>query len=214
MQTEHLSHYIDGVGLLSSRRGRQRIPPWRWLEIADNRHSAHLPKISPIPHYQGKIAVNQWFGDTEDMDEARARLIEAAKAACGAFRLRENFSVGSVGAAILTAQGNIHTGICVDLACGLGCCAEAAAVAAMLKARETHVLAVVAVSDAGVLSAPCGRCRETIAQVDMQNLDCAVILGDGREVPLRALLPEHWLIEQEDTEQARAPGALPRADDA
>jgi hypothetical protein len=27
-------------------------------------------------------------------------------------------------------------------------------------------------------------------------LDCAVILGDDREVPLRELLPAHWLTEQ------------------
>jgi len=130
------------------------------------------------------------------MNEARSKLIAAAKAVCGAFRLREDFSAGSVGAAILTAKGNIYTGICIDLACGLGFCAEVAAVAEMLKARETHVLAVVAMSDGGILAAPCGRCRETIAQVDTQNLNCAVILGDDREVPLRELLPEHWLTEQ------------------
>jgi cytidine deaminase len=130
------------------------------------------------------------------MNEARSKLIEAAKAVCGAFRLREDFSAGSVGAAILTAQGNMYTGICIDLACGLGFCAEVAAVAEMLKARETHVLAVVAVSNEGILGAPCGRCRETIAQVDPHNLDCAVILGDDRAVPLRELLPEHWLPEQ------------------
>jgi cytidine deaminase len=129
------------------------------------------------------------------MNEARSTLIEAAKAVCGAFKLREDFSAGSVAAAILTAQGNIYTGICIDLACGLGFCAEVAAVAEMLKARETHVLAVVAVSNEGVLGAPCGRCRETIAQIDTHNLDCAVILGGDREVPLRALLPEHWLPE-------------------
>jgi cytidine deaminase len=132
----------------------------------------------------------------KDMNEARSQLIEAAKAVCGAFSLREDFSAGSVGAAILTTRGNIYTGICIDLACGLGFCAEVAAVAEMLKARETHVLAVVAVSSAKVLGAPCGRCRETIAQVDPQNLDCAVILGDDLEVPLRELLPEHWLTEQ------------------
>lgn len=124
------------------------------------------------------------------MNEERTKLIAAAQAVCGALRLRENFSAGSVGAAILTVKGNIYTGICIDLACGLGFCAEIAAVAEMLKARETHVLAVVAVSNRGV-RAPCGRCRETIVQIDTQNLDCAVILGDDREVPLRELLPEH-----------------------
>jgi cytidine deaminase len=107
------------------------------------------------------------------MNEARFKLIEAAKAVCGEFRLREDFSAGVVGAAILTARGNIYTGICIDLACGLGFCAEVAAVAEMLKARETHILAVVAVSNEGSFAAPCGRCRETIAQVDSHNLDCA-----------------------------------------
>jgi cytidine deaminase len=141
------------------------------------------------------------------MNEARAKLITAAQAVCGTFRLGEKFSAGSVGAAMLTAKGNIYTGICIDLACGLGFCAEVAAVAEMLKARETHVMAVVAVSNGAVLVAPCGRCRETIAQVDRRNLDCAVILGDDREVPLRELLPEYWLTEEEDTAQARAPDA-------
>jgi cytidine deaminase len=101
------------------------------------------------------------------------------------FRLGEDFSAGSVGVAILMAKENIYTGICIDLASGLGFCAAVAAVAEMLKGRETHALAVVAVSNEGVLGAPCERCRETIAQVDTHNLDCAVILGDDREVARR-----------------------------
>lgn len=127
------------------------------------------------------------------MKEIRSKLIKAAKAVCGSFRLREGFSAGSVGAAILTADGNIFTGICIDLASGLGFCAEVAAIAEMLKARETHVHAVVAVSDQGEIIPPCGRCRETIAQIDPRNLDCAVILDNDREIALRDLLPEYWL---------------------
>jgi cytidine deaminase len=133
------------------------------------------------------------------MNDVRSTLIAAAKAVCGAFTWGEHGSAGSVGAAILTAQGNIYTGICIELACGLGFCAEVAAMADMLRARERHVLAVVAVSHRGVLMAPCGRCRETIAQVDTQNLECTVLLGDDRAVPLRELLPEHWLAQKEDT---------------
>jgi len=134
------------------------------------------------------------------MHNVRSTLIAAAKGVCGTFRWGDNdASAGAVGAAVLTAQGNIYPGICIDLACGLGFCAEVAAVAEMLKARERHVLAVVAVSNSGVLVAPCGRCRETIAQVDAQNLECTVLLGDDRAVPLRELLPEHWLAKKEDT---------------
>lgn len=167
-----------------------------------------MPQVAHVPvdrcHilYQGiraHLPHPQWLGDTKDMNDVRSTLIAAATAVCGAFSWGEHGSAGSVGAAILTAQGNIYTGICIDLACGLGFCAEVAAVADMLKARERHVLAVVAVSKRGVLVAPCGRCRETIAQVDPQNLDCTVLLEDNRAVPLRELLPEHWLTQQEDT---------------
>jgi cytidine deaminase len=121
------------------------------------------------------------------------RMIEAARAVAGEFKLRENFSAGSVGAAVLAASGNIYSGICIDLACGLGFCAEVAALVEMLKARESHVVAIAAVHEGGGPAAPCGRCRETIAQLDPRNLECAVVLGENRTVALRTLLPEYWL---------------------
>lgn len=127
------------------------------------------------------------------MKDTRSILVEAAKAVCGTFKLRDDFSAGSVGAALLTAKGTVYTGICIDLASGLGFCAEVAAIAEMLKARETHVLAVVALTDTGEIIPPCGRCRETLAQIDLRNFECTIILDRDREVPLRELLPEHWL---------------------
>lgn len=126
------------------------------------------------------------------MDNDTLKLIESARAVCGEFQLGRYFSAGSVGAAIQTASGNIYTGICIDLACGLGFCAEVSAVAEMLKHRETHVLRVVAVNQDGILP-PCCRCREMLVQVDTSNLDCLVILGEDRTVRLRELLPAPWL---------------------
>jgi cytidine deaminase len=134
------------------------------------------------------------------MNDVRSTLIATAKAVCGAFSWGKNdASACAVGAAILTAQGNIYTGICIDLACGLGFCAETAAVAEMLKARETHILAVAAVHERDGMVAPCGRCRETIAQVDARNFACTVFLEADRTVSLRELLPEYWLAKREDT---------------
>ena len=127
------------------------------------------------------------------MNAEDAQLVEAARSVLGHLGLRDDFSAGDVGAAIRTAGGNVYTGVCIDLACGLGFCAEVAAVAEMLKHKETHIVAVAAVSVDGSPISPCGRCRETIAQVDARNLDCRVILGDGPETRLRDLLPEHWL---------------------
>jgi cytidine deaminase len=122
----------------------------------------------------------------------RSQLIEAAQAVCGDFQLRDNFSAGGVAAAIRTVNGNIYTGVCIDLGCGLGFCAEVAAIADMLKHRETHIAAVVAVSGGEILP-PCGRCRETMAQVDARNLNCRVIVSEEVDVSLRELLPRHWL---------------------
>jgi len=129
------------------------------------------------------------------MGSERAELIEAARAVVCELRLRDGFSAGSVGAAIRTAEGNVYTGICIDLACGLGFCAEVAAIAQMVTNQETQIDAVVAVTSDGILP-PCGRCRETVAQLDVRNLDCRVILAEDRDVPLRDLLPTHWLPDE------------------
>lgn len=120
------------------------------------------------------------------------QLIEAARAVCGHIPLADDFSAGGVGAAIRTISGKVYTGICIDLACGLGFCAEVAAIAEMLKDRETHIAQIVAVSNSRILP-PCGRCRETMVQIDPRNMDAEVILDVERTVRLRQLLPEHWL---------------------
>jgi cytidine deaminase len=128
------------------------------------------------------------------MNKTRKQLIDAAREVCGSFPLHDEFSAGGVGAAIRTVEGNIYTGICIDLASGLGFCAEVAAIAEMLKHHETQIETVVAVSGRRILP-PCGRCRETMAQIDRRNMDCHVIVGEDKEVLLRDLLPQHWLNE-------------------
>ena len=66
-------------------------------------------------------------------------LIEAARAVQGTFRLREpEFSAASVGAALQTTSGAVHTGVCIDVACGMGFCAEHAAIAEMLAELERN----------------------------------------------------------------------------
>ena len=56
-------------------------------------------------------------------------LIQAARQVQGQFSLTEDLTAGSVGAALRTRSGKIFTGICVDVTCGLGLCAERSAVA-------------------------------------------------------------------------------------
>ncbi len=122
------------------------------------------------------------------------RLIEEARRRVGEFSLSETWlTAGSVSAALVTEAGNVYTGICLDLACGIGFCAEHAAIAAMLLNRETVIRQIVAVTADKILP-PCGRCRELMLQVDKRNLDCEVILPQGAAATLRELLPHAWLM--------------------
>jgi cytidine deaminase len=106
----------------------------------------------------------------------------------GNFQCSKDCSAGGVGAALLSASGEVFTGICIDTACSLGFCAEHAAIAEMLKHRQTRIVAVIAVNGKGAVIPPCGRCRELLHQVDLANWDTKVIL-ENAVVTLRDLLP-------------------------
>jgi len=123
-------------------------------------------------------------------------LVQAAGALQGKFSLEDDFTAGAVACALRTPAGSVYTGICLDFACGIGFCAEHAAVAEMLKHRETRIDAIVAVGKRGILS-PCGRCRELMLQVDAASANAQIILRGDRIMRLSELLPEHWLDEDE-----------------
>lgn len=99
---------------------------------------------------------------------------------------------GCVSAALVTNNGNIYTGICLNLPCGLGFCAEASAVAEMLKNHETKIDMIVAITDKGNIIPPCGRCREMLFQVDRNNINTKVIVSDEKIRTLKELLPDTW----------------------
>lgn len=120
-------------------------------------------------------------------------LITAARAVLNPRRLTRSVEVAGVGSALRTASGSIYVGVCIDAQCGIGFCAEHAAVAAMITAGETRIMDIVAVDWDGSILPPCGRCRELVVQVDDGNADTRVILSGGVK-PMRALLPDHWLV--------------------
>jgi cytidine deaminase len=101
-------------------------------------------------------------------------------------------TMGYVGAALITDQGNVFTGINLDLFCGIGFCAEHSAVAEMVKNGETSIKKIVAVTAEGNVLPPCGRCREMLYQIDESNLDTEVLIGGGDRKALRELLPHNW----------------------
>ncbi len=94
--------------------------------------------------------------------------------------------------ALETVSGAVYTGICIDVPCSIGMCAEQAAIAEMLKNGETKIKKIVAVYEDGSILPPCGRCRELISQLDIENENAIVAIDNGREVTLKDLLPERW----------------------
>ena len=102
---------------------------------------------------------------------------------------------GDVGAALLSEEGDIYTGVSIDCA-SWGLCAERSAVAAMITARQYKIIKVAAVwrderSGALHILPPCGICREFMRSVNEDNLETEVVLGRQRSVTLKELLPLH-----------------------
>ena len=119
-----------------------------------------------------------------------AELVAAATALAGEFRTSDTCVAGEVAAVLVSASGRVYTGVCIDTACSLGFCAEHAAVAEMLKARESEIALVVAVSAKYGILLPCGRCREMMWQGDPRNRATRVIIGHDKVVTLGELLPQ------------------------
>lgn len=79
--------------------------------------------------------------------------------------------------------------MCVEFECGIGFCAEHAAAAEMLKARESEVALVVVVNRVGEVMPPCGRCREMLWQLNQTNRETLVVLSESTAKQLKDLLP-------------------------
>jgi cytidine deaminase len=120
-----------------------------------------------------------------------AELIEKARSLARPRTLAGSTS-GQVGCALVAADGQVYTGVCIDMPCGMGFCAEHAAAAAMVTQGQRRILKIVAVCDNGEVIPPCGRCREFMRQLDEKNMDTEVLLAQGKTVSLRELLPHPW----------------------
>ena len=122
-------------------------------------------------------------------DEQIENLYDMAKSVAIPKVINEQMSSGGVGAAILTKQGNIYTGVCIDTDCSLGICAERNALSTMITNGEYDVEMIIAVTKVGKVIPPCGACREFMWQLK-NSRDIKVVL-DNKEtvVNLEDLMP-------------------------
>jgi cytidine deaminase len=119
-------------------------------------------------------------------------LVEQAKSVLNPRTLRHEFTVGDVGCALVTDKGHVYLGVSIDICSGIGFCAEHSAIAAMVTHGEHRIRKIVAVAKDGTPIPPCGRCRELMHQIHEENFDTEVIVGKGRSVKLKDLLPFAW----------------------
>jgi cytidine deaminase len=112
-------------------------------------------------------------------------LISAARSAqARAYAPYSNFRVG---AALEATDGSVYLGCNVENASyGLTICAERAAICAAVSAGARHFRRAVVVSDVDPPAAPCGACRQVLAEFGL-NL---TILGVGSKRTIDWLLSD------------------------
>ncbi len=96
------------------------------------------------------------------------------------------YSKVKVGAALITASGNIYTGVNVENASyGATNCAERTAVFKAVSEGETNFLAIAIASNLEEIISPCGICRQVLAE--FMTADAKIILGDDKQLKIYAL---------------------------
>jgi homotetrameric cytidine deaminase len=115
----------------------------------------------------------------------------AAAAAAARAAAYAPYSHFAVGAALETADGRRYTGANVENASyGLTNCAERVAVQAAVVAGARRIAALAVVGPDGVTSAPCGACRQVLAEFAEPAMPIVYATEHGlTETTLGALLP-------------------------
>jgi cytidine deaminase len=122
-------------------------------------------------------------------DDVRQQLLDQAR------RAREHayapYSRFTVGAAVLTAAGEVFSGCNVENASlGATICAERVAIFQAVAAGHRDLTALAVIADTPEPVAPCGLCRQVLAEF---SLDCLVLManiaGRIRLTTLKELLP-------------------------
>ena len=96
-----------------------------------------------------------------------------------------------VGAAVLTADGQIFTGCNIENASfGASMCAERVAIFSAIAAGQRQIKALAVIADTPQPVAPCGLCRQVLSEF---SADCQVIManlhGNYQVLTLDQLLP-------------------------
>ncbi len=126
------------------------------------------------------------MSDIDDLIKAASNARECAYAPYSNFK---------VGAALRTASGNIFSGCNVENAAyPEGLCAEASAIAAMVRAGEQTIVEALVLGDGESLCTPCGGCRQKLREFASDDTPIHVCDPEGlrKTISLGVLLPHSF----------------------
>ncbi len=113
-----------------------------------------------------------------------------------AIKAKENayapYSKFRVGAALLTSNGNVYTGVNVEnVSFGATNCAERTAIYSSVSAGDKEIEAIAIASDANDFIYPCGICRQVIAEFASKDIKivCSNKKGEYKILNLEEILP-------------------------
>ena len=131
------------------------------------------------------------------MEKIWTELFDKAKAVQNPRELSERIYAGGVAAAIEATSGKIYTGVCIDTSSTLGICAERNAMFNMITNGDNEIRRVLAIMPDGKTGAPCGACREFMAQLMQGKYESVEIMLDyeNEKIVTLAELTPHWWLE-------------------
>lgn len=135
-----------------------------------------------------------------EVDKLLEAAIETRKRAYAPY---SNFTVG---AALLSEQGNIYSGCNVENASyGLTVCAERTAIFKMVAAGERRIAAVLVIGDSEEFLAPCGACRQVIAEFAADDTPVYICNRHGRykKSTVKELIPHYFSLRDEKNFQSK-----------
>ena len=170
----------------------------RYTTSSTNDYNDAINNIYKIDGYKEAIYKNGVYAIHIEYlyskDTVWEELYEIAKNIRNAREVSNMISAGSVGAAILTNNYNIYTGVCIDTASSLGMCAERNAISNMITNGENEIQKLVCVDSKGQPCYPCGACREFLMQLSKNSKDIEILnnLNTKETIKLKKLIPDWW----------------------
>ena len=125
----------------------------RYTSSSTNDKEEAIKSINSIDGYEEGIKINGVYAIHIEYlyseNTVWEELIKKAQNVRESRDVSNMISAGQVSAAILTKNGNIYTGVCIDTACTLGICAERNAIHTMITNGESKIEKLVCIDSKG-----------------------------------------------------------------